>query len=348
MRYTSFIKRQAKRFYGASAGSVAIICSLLAVPLIMGAGVAIDLIRSNDARQKIQWALNAGILAAASTGNLSDVEREEIARQTFAANIDPATKLNLVPTVSISSDAVSMSVSFPTAFMQAAGINSMGIESAATVNLSQIKKAEIALVLSHSGSMSHATKGWHKYKIMHNAAIQMVDDMTQEGTSDQIRFGLVPNARPVSNDRDAIVAELKNNRSYARMNVAAGFSSGWELVAPNGQFGDVAEYNDDSTIKAIVLLTDGRQTEPSLGTGGLHKVAHGESNLEKLCASAKAKNVTVVTVAFDLQHQITEDRLRNCSSDPDRFFFTVNDRPELVSAFEEIKNQLQLAIYIDR
>ena len=130
--------------------------------------------------------------------------------------------------------------------------------------------------------------------------------------------------------------------------IALGFSFGWQLVAPNGLFGDVAEYNDDETMKVIVLLTDGRQTEPAFGPGSSRTVSQGENNLEELCENAKAKNVTVVTVAFDLQHQATENRLRNCSSDPDKYFFIADDGAELATSFEQIKALLQQAIYISK
>lgn len=419
MRHTSYIKKQAKRFCQETAGSVAIIFGVMAVPVVMGAGVAIDMVRSSDAKAELQWALDAGALAAASSGNLSDFEREEIAKQTFAANFDPADGIDAVPTISITDGEVTMSVDYeyPTAFMRIAGIKTVDIGSSVTVNLPESKKAEIALVLDYSGSMDQVTKGQHKYKVMRDAAIQMVDDMTEEGTSDRVKFGLVPfshhvrvmmpgkyvvgadpnvdwtgctqdrmyphnltddvpelnddetkwgqvhapehisddctqyepnslTVRPISDDRDAIVSQLEDMKPYAWTHIGLGFSFGWQLVAPNGLFGEVAPYDDDETMKVIVLLTDGRQTEPSFGPGGSRTVAHGESNLEELCTNAKAKNVTVVTVAFDLQHQATEDRLRNCSSDPDRFFFIADDGAELVSSFEEIKNQLQQAIYI--
>ena len=154
--------------------------------------------------------------------------------------------------------------------------------------------------------------------------------------------------RPISDDRAGIVSQLEDMKPNAWTHIGLGFSFGWQLVAPNGLFGNVADYDDDETMKVIVLLTDGRQTEPSFGPGSSRTVSHGEANLEELCQNAKAKNVTVVTVAFDLQHQATEDRLRNCSSDPAKYFFIADDGAELVSAFEEIKNQLQHAIFISK
>lgn len=421
MRHTSFLKKQAYRFHRETAGSVAIMFGLMAVPVVMGAGVAIDLMRSNDAKAELQSALDAGALAAASAGDLTDFEREEVAKATFAANFKPAPNASVVPEIAISDGAISMSAQFdyPTAFMRVAGINSMDIATSVTVNLPESKKAEIALVLDYSGSMNERTNGERKYRVMRDAAIQMVDDMTEEGSSNRVKFGLVPfshhvrvtlpgntvlgadpnvdwtgctqdrmypnnltddvpalnnddskwgqvqapehidrdctpyepkglTVRPISEDHAGVITQLENMQPNAWTHIALGFSFGWQLVAPNGLFGDVAEYNDEETMKVIVLLTDGRQTEPSFGPGGSRTVAHGESNLAELCENAKARKVTVVTVAFDLQHQATEDRLRNCSSDPDKYFFIADDGAELTSSFEEIKKQLQQAIYISK
>ena len=421
MRHTSFFNRHIKRLKCDTSGSVALMFGLVAVPVVLGAGVAIDMMRSNDARTELQTALDASALAAAASGNLTDSERAELAKATFAANFKPAGDVAVVPTVSIDDGKVAMSANyeFPTAFMRVAGINSMDIGSSVTVSLPESKQAEIALVLDYSGSMNEFTNGERKYRVMRDAAIQMVDDMTEEGTSDKVKFGLVPfshhvnvklpgkyvvgadagsdwtgctqdrmypynlnddvpsvsnddtkwgqeqapehlnadcspyagksqTVRPIGEDHAGVISQLENMQPNAWTHIALGFSFGWQLVAPNGLFGDVAEYEDEETMKVIVLLTDGRQTEPAFGPGSARNVEHGESNLEQLCENAKAKKVTVVTVAFDLQHQATEDRLRNCSTDPDKYFFVADDGAELAKSFEEIKKQLQQAIYISK
>lgn len=359
MRHTSFFKKQAKRFCQETAGSVAIIFGVMAIPVAMGVGAAVDLIRSNDARAELQWALDAGALAAASNSNLPDFEREEIARQTFAVNIDPARKFSATPNVSISGYTVSMSVEsdYSTTFMRVAGISTMDIGASVTVNLRQSRKAEIALVLDYSGPMNESKKDQRKYEAVRDVAIQMVDDMTAQGANDQVKFGLVrfsphesksPTIHTISHDRDAIISQIKGARPYTWTQIGFGPSSGSQLAAPNGLSGDVVDHDDDATMKVIVFLTNGRQSGPSLSSDGSRTVAYGENNLEQLCAYAKARNVTFVTVAFDLQDQASEDQLRNCSSDPDKYFFIADDGAELVSSFEEIKNRLQQAIYIAR
>ncbi len=133
---------------------------------------------------------------------------------------------------------------------------------------------------------------------------------------------------------------------YAWTHIALGFEFAWNLLSQNAPFTDVAPDGDDDTMKVIVLLTDGRQTEPSFGPGNSRNVAQGENNLETLCENAKASGIRVITVAFDLQHQNTEDRLKGCATDPDKDFFIADDGAELANTFEAIKSELQQAIYI--
>ena len=414
MRYTSIIKNQIQRFSRESSGSVAIIFAVAAIPVFLGAGVAIDMVRSTEAKTELQSALDAGALAAASSADLSDYEREQVAKATFAANFKVANGATVVPNFALTNGQISMSADyeFPTAFMRLAGINTMDVGSSVTINLPEEKNAEIALVLDYSGSMDQFAGGQQKYKVMRDAAINMVDDMTEQGTSDRVKFGLVPfshhvnvtlpgkfvvgadptqswtgctqdrqyphnqadetpalnndstkwgqaqapehlandctpyapkslTVRPISDDHAGVITQLENMTPNAWTHIALGFSFGWQLVAPNGLFGDVAEYNDDETMKVIVLLTDGRQTEPGFGPGSSRNVSRGEANLEELCENAKAKNVTVVTVAFDLQHQATEDRLRNCSSDPDKYFFVADDGADLTRHLKKSKSSFK-------
>lgn len=420
-RTTSFFKQQTRKFRDETSGTVAIIFALAAIPVVMACGAAVDFVRSADAKTNLQTALDAGALAAAAAGNLSESERLDVARTTFAANFKPVNGVTVIPDIDINGEAVSMSAEFefPTAFMRIAGINSVDITSSVTVSLPESKKAEIALVLDYSGSMNEFTNGKRKYKVMRDAATQLVEDMTEGESGDRVRFGLVPfshhvnvtlpanyvagagavgnwtgctqdrmyphnltddtpdpnddetkwghahapehaawgcgayepndlTVRPISDDHQGVVDQLQAMEPYAWTHIALGFSFGWQLVSPNAPFGDVAPYGDDETMKVVVLLTDGRQTEPAFGPGSSRTVAHGESNLEDLCENAKAKGVTVVTVAFDLQHQDTEDRLRNCSTDPDKYFFIADDGAELAASFEEIKALLQQAIYISK
>ena len=270
------------------------------------------------------------------------------------------------------------------------------------------------MVLDYSGSMN--SKG--KYQAMRDAAITLVDKLTEEGDNEDVKFGLVPfshhvytslpenyvagqsgsgtwtgctydrkypyntqattpdvndddtkwgiqvqdshNAwgcngylsrdlvvRPLTNDHGGTIAQLEDMRPYAWTNIALGLAFGWHLLSPDAPYTEGTSYANDDVVKAIVLLTDGRQTQKSWGPGGSRSVSNGEENLETLCDNIKLKNVLVITVAFDLEDQDTEDRLRECASS-EEFFYIAEDNAELAKSFENITKQLAKAVYISK
>ena len=67
------------------------------------------------------------------------------------------------------------------------------------------------------------------------------------------------------------------------------------------------------------------------------------------CSNIKAGNkITVITIAFALDDNATEKRLRNCATDPDKHFFKAENSNDLTSAFEDIRQQIAKAIYLSR
>jgi Flp pilus assembly protein TadG len=410
-----------RRFARDARANTAIIFAISAVPMMLVVGAAYDFSRAATLEGRLQASLDAGALAAAASADLSDGERKDLARAVFKENFaaKAGKDVDAEPKVTIDSDKVTMSVSldYPTSFMRIAGITSMMVDGEVEVAIPDNKKAEIALVLDYSGSMTETSGGKVKYVAMREAAIKLVDDLTQDGKSDKVKFGLVPfshhvyaslpgehvlggtagktwsgctqdrkypynltdatplagnddtkwgqkNAavhasagcegylprnlvvKPISDDHAAVKRQLRIMKPYQWTHIALGFEFGWHLLSPNAPFGGTVPYNDKETMKVLVLLTDGRQTEPAFGPGSIRNVAQGEKNLETLCANAKAKGVTVITVAFDLRHQATENRLRDCSSDPAKFFFIAEDDDQLAAAFDQIKAQLASAIHI--
>ena len=419
----SCVKTILEKFGRCHKGNIGLSFALAVIPVFMVAGIALDYSRAASLKTHLQASLDAGALAAAAAGSLSDNERIQIAKDVFASNFatQAGTGIEANPQVSIENGetvVMNVAVQQPTVLMQIAGFDTIDISSSVTVNIPKPKKAEIALVLDYSGSMSWTSGGQVKYVAMKNAAIGMVQDLTSTAqAADRIKFGLVPFShhvyvsldgayvlggtpgvtwtgctqdrkfpynttdaspisgnddskwghpqapehisagcgayvpnnlivRPVSGDHDGVVAQLQAMQPYAWTHIALGFEFGWHLVSDSAPFTDVAPNNDEETEKYIVLLTDGQQTEPAFGAGGSRTVSNGEQNLETLCANAKNEGITIVTVAFDLNDPATENRLRNCSTDPAKHFFIAEDSADLASVFEQIKKELAEAIYI--
>ncbi len=67
-------------------GNVAVITAILAIPLLMAAGVAVDYSRLANAQKKAQQAADAAVLAASSADDLTDAQANQEARRFFLIN----------------------------------------------------------------------------------------------------------------------------------------------------------------------------------------------------------------------------------------------------------------------
>ena len=152
---------------------------------------------------------------------------------------------------------------------------------------------------------------------------------------------------PLTSDFGALRDQLDDMRPYAWTHIALGAEFGYHMLSPNAPFTEASSFGDKDVQKIMVVLTDGRQTEPAFGDG-VRSVAQGEKNLEAICANAKASGITIMTVAFDLQDGDTRSRLRDCSTDPDRHFFIAEDSGDLAGAFEDIRRQITAQVFISR
>ncbi len=412
-----------RRFARCARGDTAVVFAMSLIPVMLVVGAAFDYSRASDFKTRLQSALDSGALAAAAATKLNDGERAKMALAAFNVNfITHATAgLKAKPKIKIGQDTISMSVNvdYPTTFMRIVGYKSINVGGSVDVSIPQEKKAEIALVLDYSGSMTEVSGGKVKYIAMREAATKLVDDLSDNGKSKKVEFGLVPFShhvyvslpgedvvggiagktwtgctqdrrypynlsdetpiagndaskwgqpiakvhassgcngyvanglvvRPISDDFAGVKAQLQAMHPYAWTHIALGFEFGWHLLSPNAPFTGTAPYNDGKTMKVLVLLTDGQQTEPAFGPGSIRNVTQGESNLENECSNAKAEGVTVITVAFDLHDATTRNRLQGCASDPDKYFFIAEDDAQLASAFEQIRSALRTAIYISK
>ncbi len=174
----------------------------------------------------------------------------------------------------------------------------------------------------------------------------------RDGCGGYVRNSLY--VQPLTTNTDAIQDQLDRMTPYVWTNIALGMAYGWHILSPNAPFSEGVSYSDEETLKAIVLLTDGAQTAYSWGPNGRQSKENGERNLEKMCTNIKAlnndpdePNFIIITVAFDLNHAPTVNRLRNCASGPE-FFYEAQDNAQLSAAFDGITQQLGKAIALTR
>jgi Flp pilus assembly protein TadG len=414
------VKSLAKRFAADQKGTFAIMAGLVAVPMVLAVGAAVDFGRYNATQTQVQAALDAAALTAAAMRNATDAERIKAANASFELNIAQSTasvyKVEKQFKIENKKVVATAEVEVPMAFMQVGGITEVNGASRAEVNILVDKKAEIVMVLDYSGSMTDPVGGKTKYVAMKEAAKKLVTDLSKTD-ADRVQFGVVPFSHHVyttlpgsmvvggtgsawtgcTQDREypynvsagtptpvaatkwnqpwapehadadckeyqkrnlktldltknfsSVTTKLDAMRPYEWTHIALGVEFGYHMLSPNAPFTKGAAFNDKETKKFMLVLTDGMQTEPAFGPGGLRDVASGEANLEKLCESAKADGITIITMAFDLDDTTTRKRLQNCATNPAQDFFVANDAKALATAFESVKNAIAAEVYLSK
>jgi Flp pilus assembly protein TadG len=414
------MRRLFKNFTASQKGTVAVAYALAAVPLLLAAGSAIDMVRYTNSITALQGALDSAALSAAA-GKGSKAERIDAAQSALKTIIGKTelSKYGISGSFKIEGAAVRASANgqMPTAFMQLAGIKVMDLVASTNISMPETKKAEIALVLDYSGSMKDSIGGGVKYIGMRDAAKQLVSDLESSG-KDKVKIGLVPFSHhvyttlsnqyvlgqksagswtgctqdrpypynmsdsapngsddskwgqpmapehagwgcqgyvdhnlkiaPLTDDFAGLKGALDAMTPYAWTHIALGVEFGMHVLSENAPYTGGAPYSDKGTQKVMVVLTDGMQTEPAFGPGGVRSVAQGEKNLEQLCSVAKANGIRVMTIAYDLDDTSTRARLKACASDPAKDFFIANDTAGVASAFDEIRRVVTAQIFISK
>lgn len=427
--FVQTLKRTLQRFSADQRGNVAIIFGLAVLPLFLGGGMAVDYGRAVVTKNHMQAAADAAALAAASMKDANEQQRIEMARSVFKTNFKAPRGVRIEPmSVEFVGDGirVTQTAKVETLLMKLAGLEQMPLKTTTEVNLPRARKAEIALVLDYSGSMSQTLNGEQKYITMRDAAKNLVSDIAAKADDGTIKVGLVPFShhvytslpgehviggapgttwtgctydrkaphntsqytpeasdndskwgnthsinkfdkygcggyvanslyvQPLTTNTDSIQTQLDDMTPYAWTNIALGMAFGWHMLSPNAPYTEGASYNDEETLKAIVLLTDGEQTAYSWGKNGHQSQRNGEKNLEEMCRNIKDLNddpdkptFIIMTVAFDLDDADTVNRLRRCASS-EKYFYEAEDNAQLSAAFNDIKQQLSKAIALTR
>ena len=169
-------------------GNFGLTFAILAVPVLMAGGLAVDYIGLSVEKAELQNAADSAALAVAREGKLTKDNALQVAKNIFSANYgytDAAVSVELNDGVA----AVRASLDKPLVFGGFMGRETapVSVRSEATYAYT---KYEIALVLDTTGSTAGG-----KLSSMQDAGIGLVDGMTALGLEkDQIKFALVPYA----------------------------------------------------------------------------------------------------------------------------------------------------------
>ncbi len=176
-----------RRFAADSSGNFAIFGSLLVIPLVLGAGVALDVATISRTKAELQQALDAAVLAVAREGKeISDSQAVEIARDFVATNYHMQfADLTVVHEgTGVRLDA---STKAPIAFGALFGYEDWKVEVSSAADIAYVSY-EIALVLDTTGSMAGG-----KLTALKDAVDGMIESMSaQVKDKTKLKFSLVP------------------------------------------------------------------------------------------------------------------------------------------------------------
>ncbi|MBU4530264.1 MAG: hypothetical protein KUA43_07685 [Hoeflea sp.] len=161
---------------------------ILAVPVMLAGGLAVDYIGLSVQKSELQNATDAAALAVAREGKITGAEALELARQTIAANYG-FTAAQVSVTMNDGVASVNAVIDKPLVFGGFMGKKSSPVSVNAEATFAYTKY-EIALVLDTTGSMAGG-----KLVSLQNAVIGLVDGMEALGLEkEQIKFSLIPYA----------------------------------------------------------------------------------------------------------------------------------------------------------
>jgi Flp pilus assembly protein TadG len=175
------------RFAGDRGGNFALMSAVLATPLLLGVGMALDYSTITRTRSDLQNSLDAAVLSIAREGkNISDERANEIARRFLRENSSFD-----VTNVKVAHDGTAFSVggttNAPIAFGGLFGYAGWPVAAVSSADIAYASY-EVGLVLDTTGSMAGG-----KLAAMKDAVNGLIDDMSsQVDNPDKLKFALVP------------------------------------------------------------------------------------------------------------------------------------------------------------
>lgn len=157
---------------------------------------------------------------------------------------------------------------------------------------------------------------------------------------------LTPLTTNMTTVKNAISALSAAGETY----IPSGLAWGFNVISSPVPFTEAAPYGaggaNSNPRKAIVLMTDGQNTQRMNHGNGMHNVnavsnATEPNNYTKeLCNNIKEKNIDVYTVAFQVTDNTIKTILKDCASGPSHYF-DASDSAALNKAFADISLSLR-------
>ena len=194
----------ARRWTRSRGANVAVIFALSALPILGVAGFAIDMAQRNSKATAVQNSLDMAGLAAAKfikdNPNATQAELQAEVDAFFAAELTDVNNANMQD-VMVQQTGTHLSLQVEghmnTSIMHMLGRSTMPLNTKSMIALDLESKAEIALVLDTSGSMSRPSGSGTQMTVLQEAARGLVDDLV-DPTDDRVQVSIVPFSSYVS------------------------------------------------------------------------------------------------------------------------------------------------------
>lgn len=185
--------RTFKQFKSNCSGNTAIMFALALVPLLIGAGAAVDMVQTNQTLTVLQGAADAAAIAGGSSNLTKESDLQKIVEDYVIANhgvsaLDSLDKIASKLDTKTRTLTVTITGKRKTSLMHLAGINTMDLQASSEVKLGG-DGLEIALVLDNTGSMNSGGR----LPALKSAAKLLIDEVLKSKDSGgYVRVGVVP------------------------------------------------------------------------------------------------------------------------------------------------------------
>ena len=208
--------------------------------------------------------------------------------------------------------------------------------------------------------LSDNVSGTYEYRQSHTGKYLNATVYNSGGSKGPNYLCTTPPVTPLTNEKSTLKSSVASFNPQGWTHIPMGLSWGWRLISPGAPFTEGTSYDDQETVKAMILLTDGENTiAPRNNHNKSYYTAYGYLNKQRLgtdsqytaitklngktstlCQNIKAAGIRLYTITFDLANNTSvQSLMRDCASSPSMYFNSpTND--ELRNAFQTIAGDL--------
>ncbi len=199
----SRIRNGVVRFREDSSGQAAMIFAVSLIPILTGAGVAIDFARVATKHTTLQQATDSTALAIAQSATASTTNAQVLAQAQNYITTNYSNRTATITSASITPDHTSVCVSaqdtVQMGIMGIFGTTSKSVDASTCTGVAGgAATYEVALVLDNSGSMNESVSGNSKIAALKTAATNFIDTMYSGNFAGKVKMSIVPFAGTVA------------------------------------------------------------------------------------------------------------------------------------------------------